>query len=155
MNLLGWHWLIKLHRFQVYSSIMDHLYIVLCAHHPKSSVLPPPFIPPHPLLPPLSLPSGHHHSVGCIYELIIFLCLIPSPFLPGPQSPHAHSWQKSTWDLGKEAKSLCIVYLSLLLENVLTIFHCKQLLPIQLKRKVNQIKAANNSFQGNMSNLGN
>ena len=43
--LLGWHWLIKLYRFQVYNSITHHLYIVLCIHHPKSSLLPSPFIP--------------------------------------------------------------------------------------------------------------
>ena len=36
LNLLGWHWLTKLYRFQVYSSIMHHLHIVLCVHHPKS-----------------------------------------------------------------------------------------------------------------------
>ena len=28
LNLLGWDWLIKLYRFQVYSSILHHLYIV-------------------------------------------------------------------------------------------------------------------------------
>ena len=36
LNLLGWHWLIKLYRFQVNSSITHHLYIVLCQvsfHH--------------------------------------------------------------------------------------------------------------------------
>ena len=59
MNLLGWHWLINLHRFQVCNSIIRHLYIVLCAHHPKSSLLPSPFIPLYPFLPPPTLfPSG-------------------------------------------------------------------------------------------------
>ena len=52
LNLLGWQWLIKLHRSQVYNSIVHHLYIVLCAHHPKSGVLPSPLIPTIPLLPP-------------------------------------------------------------------------------------------------------
>ena len=57
-NLLGWYWLIKLHRFQVYKSTIRHLYIVLRVHHPKSSLLPSPFIPalpssnfPHPVFP--------------------------------------------------------------------------------------------------------
>ena len=39
LNLLGWHWLMKLYRFQGYSSIIHHLYTVLCVHHPKSSLL--------------------------------------------------------------------------------------------------------------------
>ena len=39
MNLLGWHRLIKLYRFQVYGFITHHLYIVLCVHHPKASLL--------------------------------------------------------------------------------------------------------------------
>ena len=54
--LLEIHWLIKLHRFQVYNSIMYHLYIVLCVHHHKSSLLSPfiPFTLFH--LPHLSLP---------------------------------------------------------------------------------------------------
>ena len=38
----------KLHRFQVYNSITHYLYIVLCVHHPKSSLLPSPFITPLP-----------------------------------------------------------------------------------------------------------
>ena len=39
LNLLGWHWLIKLHRFQVYNSIIHHLYVALCVYHPKSNLL--------------------------------------------------------------------------------------------------------------------
>ena len=46
LNLLGWHYLIKLYKFQVYTSII-HLCIVLCVHRPKSSLLPSPY----PLLP--------------------------------------------------------------------------------------------------------
>ena len=63
-NLLGWHGLIKLHRFQGYSSTIRHLYIALCVHHPKSSLLPSPltspftfFYLPHPL------PSANHCAV--------------------------------------------------------------------------------------------
>ena len=35
LNLQGWHWLIRLYRFQVYMSMMQDLFIALCAHHPK------------------------------------------------------------------------------------------------------------------------
>ena len=45
LNLLGWHWLMTFCWFQVYDSIIHHLYIVLCVHCPKSSLLPSPFIP--------------------------------------------------------------------------------------------------------------
>ena len=45
LNLLRQHWLIKLYRFQVYKSIIHHLYIVLYIHGPKSSFLSSPFIP--------------------------------------------------------------------------------------------------------------
>ena len=37
LNLLGWYWLIKLYRFQVYNSITYHLYVALSVHHPKLS----------------------------------------------------------------------------------------------------------------------
>ena len=36
---MGWHWLIKLYRFQAYDSMTHHLYIALCAHYPKSNHL--------------------------------------------------------------------------------------------------------------------
>ena len=39
LNVLGWLWIIKLYRFQVYSSMIHHPHIVLCVHHPKSSLL--------------------------------------------------------------------------------------------------------------------
>ena len=52
LNLFGWHWLIKLYRFQVYNSKIHHVYIVLCAHHPKSSLLSPSFVCIYPLQPP-------------------------------------------------------------------------------------------------------
>ena len=42
----------KLYRFQGYSFVTHPLYSVLCVHHPKSSLLPSPFIPLYPLLPP-------------------------------------------------------------------------------------------------------
>ena len=51
LNLLRLHWLIKLYKFQVYSPIVRHLYSVLYVHHPKCSLLLPPFT--------LSLPSSN------------------------------------------------------------------------------------------------
>ena len=43
-KIFEWHWLIKLYRFQVYNSIIHHMYIAVCVH-PRSSLLPSPFIP--------------------------------------------------------------------------------------------------------------
>ena len=49
LNLSGWHWLMKLYRFQVYNSTIHHLYIIiLCFNHPKSNLILSPFIPPFP-----------------------------------------------------------------------------------------------------------
>ena len=88
LNLLGLHWLIQLCRFQVYNSIIHHLYIILCVYHPKSQVsfhhhlsllyrlLPPPT--PFPLVITMLL------SVSMSFFLF---CLIPLPFLPGPPNP--------------------------------------------------------------------
>ena len=68
LNLLGWwHWLIKLYRFQVYNSMIHHLYILLCVHHSKSfpstTVYPPlPIsnsLPPSPLVITMVLEKLH------------------------------------------------------------------------------------------------
>lgn len=40
LHLLEWHWLIKLHRLQLYISVIPHQYISLCVHYPKSDLLP-------------------------------------------------------------------------------------------------------------------
>ena len=53
LNLLGWHWLIKLYRFQVYDSIMHHLFIVFCVFTTPSQVS-------FSYLP-ARYPSGNHH----------------------------------------------------------------------------------------------
>ena len=45
LNLLGWPRLIRLCGFQVYSSVVHHLHIALCACPPQSSVLPYTFFP--------------------------------------------------------------------------------------------------------------
>ena len=79
-NLLEWHWCIKSHRFQVYSSII--MYLLYCVHHPKSS----PSVTIHcPFtffnLPPPILPTGNHHTVVCAYESFFFF------FLEAAQGP--------------------------------------------------------------------
>ena len=43
------------YRVQVYDSVTHHLCIVLRVHHPKSGLLPSPFIPLSPLLPHLEI----------------------------------------------------------------------------------------------------
>ena len=75
-NLLGWHWLIKLCRLQVYGIMMHHLYLALCAHHPKSGLLSPYIWTPVPFTAhPLNFPSGNHRTVVCVYEFL-FVCLV-------------------------------------------------------------------------------
>ena len=78
LNLLRWHWLIKLYRCQVYNSLIRHVYIVLCVHHPKSSLLPSHLSLLYPLLPPpppsplvitMLLPSSSPLR-ECIHSLI-------------------------------------------------------------------------------------
>lgn len=47
--LLGWHWLLKLNRFQAYISLIHRLFIALCVYCPKWDVLPSLYIwPPSP-----------------------------------------------------------------------------------------------------------
>ena len=82
--------------FQVYNSIIHHLYIILCAHHPKSSLLLSPFIPP---LPSPTSP----HSLFWVWTFFIFyyccsVTVVP-PFspvvLPCPAHPHPRSHSQS------------------------------------------------------------
>ena len=73
LTLLGWHGLKKLYKFQVFSSITHHLYIALCAHHPKSHLPSPcrwPFLPFPISHTPFS--SGNQHTIVCVYE---YVCL--------------------------------------------------------------------------------
>ena len=86
LNLLWWHRLIKLYRFEVDNSIVHHLYIVLCVHHPKSSHLSSPFTHPLPSsMPPFPLPSGNHHTVFCVYQYYFVLNFFTfSPCSPTP-----------------------------------------------------------------------
>ena len=87
-EFFGWYWLIKLYRFQVYSSVTHDLYIVLCVHHPES-ILPSPLISPFILsYLPHPLPSGNNpHTVVCVCEfcfvlLNFFTFLTQLPNLP-------------------------------------------------------------------------
>ena len=60
---------IRLRTFQVYISMIDDQYTVLCAHHPKSNHLLSSYIwPPLPFTTSHPLPSGKHHTVLCVYE---------------------------------------------------------------------------------------
>ena len=69
LNLLGWHWLIRLYRFQCtflwYMFCMLHCVPttqsqILCCHHI--------FDPLYSLLPPTPLPSGKYHITVCVYK---------------------------------------------------------------------------------------
>ena len=62
LNLLGWHWLIRSYRFQVYSSI------VLCANHLKSNHLLSPYIKPPSI--PFSLAATTLLSVSMSFSFM-------------------------------------------------------------------------------------
>ena len=79
LNLLGWHWLITLYRFQVYISMIHDLQIALCAHHLRSNHLPSPYVWPL-LLPstPFPLVTTILLSVSmsfCLFFLLVHLLL--------------------------------------------------------------------------------
>ena len=68
----------KLYRFQMCNSIINHLYMALCAHQPKSNLPLSQYIWP-PLLftiPQLPFPSSNHHAVICVWVLVCLSCLI-------------------------------------------------------------------------------
>ena len=73
LNLLGWHWLTKLYRFQVHSSTTHH-------HHPKSSLLPSAFILP---IPSPTSPQQSLHCCPCSWVLFLFRLIRPP--LPPPE----------------------------------------------------------------------
>ena len=68
LDLLGWHWLIKLRRFQVYNSVLHNLFTN------PSCLLPSPFIPP------LPSPASAHPSHP---QVIAILLSVPVLFLSG------------------------------------------------------------------------
>lgn len=84
LNLLRWHWLIKSIRFQMYNSIIDHLYITSCAHHPKSNLQSP-----HIWIPLLFYLLPSHFKDG----------LSPPQFLEPPQRGGTEP-SSCTWSLG-------------------------------------------------------
>ena len=91
INLLQWHWFIKLHGLQAYTSMIHNLFVILRAHHPKSNHFPSPWSwPPYPLLLP-PLPSGHRHTVVCVYGPLsvgLACSVVASSFTP-------HIWVES------------------------------------------------------------
>ena len=91
LNILWWHWLIKLYRFQVYNSIIHHLYIILYVHHPKSSLLPSPFNSNLFTLfcfPPPPFTSGNHYTVVCVYKFCFLFLFNSYTFVThSPNSP--------------------------------------------------------------------
>ena len=93
LNLLGWHWLTRPYRFQVYNSI-----ILTCIQHyvlsPKVKSLSSTIYPPPPPPIPLSLWQISYCS-QCLFFVVVFVrvffvrvfLLIPSAFSPSPQLP--------------------------------------------------------------------
>ena len=78
LSLLGWHWLIKSCRFGV--QLYNTGYCIVfttpsqVSFHPLFTLL----YFPHPL------PSGHQHTVVCVYECFLLSPLPFSPSLPSP-----------------------------------------------------------------------
>ena len=74
LNLLGWHWLSKLYTVQVHNSTTHHLYLILCVHHPKSSLGLSSIIkyPPYPPQPPQLLsPWQSPHPCLCPWAFFL------------------------------------------------------------------------------------
>ena len=83
MNLLGCHWLMKLHRFQVYNSIILHLYVycIVCS---------PPLVksPSNAIYSPFTLLYLHHLPFPlCLCLGVGFPLLNPFNFYIQPQPP--------------------------------------------------------------------
>ena len=93
LNLLGWHWLIQSYSFQVYNSIVQHMYTALCAHRPLPSYTPPP-----------SFPAGPHHTVVCVWVVCFFACWL---------HPLTFSTQPSTALPSDSCQSVSILFVSL------------------------------------------
>ena len=99
LNLLGWHWLTKLHRFQVHNST-NIIFTLYCVFPPPSQVSVYHHLALNTLLHLPLLPSpGNHHTAVHIYEFLplslslsLFLSLslgsipsiVPTNLLPTP-----------------------------------------------------------------------
>ena len=87
LNLLRWHWLIKLYRFQsVQFHTTSSVFSLCVVHHPKSSLFPSPHIPP------LSSSTCPHpsflwQSPYCCLCLWGAFCLSLHLFQPTPSTP--------------------------------------------------------------------
>ena len=71
-NSLGWHWLIKLYRFQVYNSMIHHLYLCCVfttkVKSPSTTIYLTPFSTcTHPL------PSGNTKLLSCLLVCLVYL----------------------------------------------------------------------------------
>ena len=60
----------KLHRFQGYHSMMPHLHMLLCAHHPESSLLMLPFFPS---LPSSTSPTPFPLAIATLWSVPVSL----------------------------------------------------------------------------------
>ena len=75
LNVLGWHWLIRPYRFQVYN-----VWHIICTLHCVSTNQSQLIFCHHifdlfyPLLPSLPLPPGHHHNLS-LWVFLCFFCL--------------------------------------------------------------------------------
>ena len=76
----------KIIQFPVHSSTAHHLHTIPWVHHPRSSLLPSPFIPAYPPPPPTPPLPGNHHAVVRIHEFLLLFLFCSTP----PQSPAPH-----------------------------------------------------------------
>ena len=82
LNLLGWHCLTILYRFQMHNSTTHHLCTVLCSPHWVSSHHHlPPLYPP---LPPPPTPTS-----TSLVSLRSLFCSIPPPAPSSPPCPYS------------------------------------------------------------------
>ena len=75
LNLLEWHWLIKLYRFHVQFYNTSSVHCIVCSPHKIKSPSITIYLPIVSSISPIPLPpfpSGNHHSVVCIYEGFFF-----------------------------------------------------------------------------------
>ena len=114
LDVLGWHWLPQLQRFQVHDSTSHHLHIVLCVHHPSQ-------VSAHHHSPPctlLHLLPGRHHTVVCVCEGFLSLFSFSLFFAQSPHPPpnNPESWQPALYlgdclyfDMFKIWHSRCLI----------------------------------------------